>query len=43
MVLSYFTDAHAETLVLDKLMSVIGPALVRHDLQPIYSSNGSGL
>lgn len=43
MVLTYFTDTHAEPLVLDNLMSAISPATVRHDLQPVYSFNGSGL
>jgi predicted transglutaminase-like cysteine proteinase len=33
MVLTYFTDAYAETLVLDNLISAIGPGLVRHGLQ----------
>jgi hypothetical protein len=43
MGLTYFTDAHAETLVLDDLMSVISLALVRHGLQPVYSFSGVGL
>ncbi len=43
MVLTYFTDTHAEPLVLDNLTSAISPATVRHDLQPVYSFNGSGL
>jgi len=43
MVLTYFTDAHTKTLVLDNLMSVIGQALVRHGLQSVYSINGNGL
>ncbi len=43
MVLTYFTDARAEPLVLDNLMSAYSPALVRHGLQPVYSFNGIGL
>lgn len=43
MVLTYFTDTHAEPLVLDNLTSAISLASVRNDLQPVYSFNGSGL
>ena len=43
MVLSYFTDAHAKTLVLDNLMSAISAVLVRHDLQTVYRFTGIGL
>jgi predicted transglutaminase-like cysteine proteinase len=43
MVLTYFTDAYADSLVLDNLMSAISPALVRHGLQPVYGFNRGDL
>lgn len=41
--LDLFTDAHAETLVLDNLMSAISSVLVRYGLQVVYNFNGGGL
>jgi hypothetical protein len=43
MGLTYFTDAHDETLVLDNLMSAISSVLVRYGLQVVYNFNGGGL
>ncbi len=43
MVLTYFTDAHAEQLVLDDLMSAISSVLVHHGLQTVCGFNGSGI
>ncbi len=43
MVLTYFTVAGAEPLVLDNLVATIEPATKRPDLLPVYSFNGSGL
>ena len=43
MVLTYFTTAEADPLVLDNLVGEISPASEREDLLPVYSFNGNGL
>lgn len=43
MVLTYYSMADAEPLVLDSLEKNIKPAVQRTDLIPIYSFNGTGL
>ena len=43
MVLTYFSTPRAIPLVLDNLIPAIKPALIRKDLLPVYSFNGSGL
>lgn len=43
MVLSYYTTADAEPLLLDNLTDAIKPASQRSDLLPTYSFNAAGL
>lgn len=43
MVLTYFTTADAEPLILDNLVTDIRPSSERTDLLPVYSFNGNGL
>lgn len=43
MVLTYFTTADAEPLILDNLVTEIRPSSERTDLLPVYSFNGNGL
>ncbi len=43
MVLTYFSSPRAVPVVLDNLIPEIKSADKRHDLQPVYSFNGSGL
>lgn len=43
MVITFFSAADAEPLVLDNLDGVIKPASQRRDLLPVYSFNGDGL
>lgn len=43
MVLTYFTTADAEPLILDNLVTDIRPLSERTDLLPVYSFNGNGL
>jgi predicted transglutaminase-like cysteine proteinase len=43
MVLTYFTAADAEPLILDNLVTDIRPSSERTDLLPVYSFNGNGL
>jgi predicted transglutaminase-like cysteine proteinase len=43
MVLTYYSSADAEPLILDNLIADIKPSSQREDLLPVYSFNGNGL